>query len=571
MFKVYDFEVFPNDWMCVILNLANDEIIRIHNDKAALLSGLSSKDILVGFNNYYYDDIILWAIKTDQNPYEISQQIRNKKFKRRVSCGHLTLDVKQETLNRQLSLKESMAYQGLNMIETPVEFKKDGLSIEEVQTILDYCENEVKGIAAIFKEREDYFTTKFQIVETFKLHPNDVKETRAKLASKVLKARKMEPKRDRLKLKYDKRIPLHELPKPIIEFYNLIAADYATGISYSELESKNFTYKLAGLEHTFGFGGGHAAIENYRGEGKFLVIDARSYYPTLKINNNFISRAATKPERYKQMYDERLRLVEAKDEKAEVHKILLNAAFGATKSDYNSLYDPLMFNNTTVNGQLILTHLIVLLEPFIELIQSNSDGIIVKYEDDSYRQMIDEVIERFAKHYELKFSVTEANKIIQRDVNNYCLRYKDGKVIAKGRMKHFEGGNWERNHLSVIDTALVNYYMYDIDVQKTVINLFKKDLSAFQLIAKKGTFNGIVHEQFMDGEMRMVPVQQVNRVFATKDPFCGSVYKERDSKYQRVSDCPEQAFIWNGPIEEMDRKKIDLNWYVKLIKKHLFI
>lgn len=571
MFKVYDFEVFPNDWMCVILNLANDEIIRIHNDKAALTSSLSSKDILVGFNNYYYDDIILWAIKTDQNPYEISQQIINKQFKKRVGCGHLTLDTKQETQNKQLSLKESMAYQGLSIVETPVDFEQEELTAEEVEKILDYCENDVRGTTAIFKQREDYFATKFQIVETFKLHPNDVKETRAKLASKVLKARKMDPKRDRLKLRYDKRIPLNEIPKTIVEFYDLISTDYTAGINALELESKSLTYQLAGLAHTFGFGGVHAAIENYVDEGKFLIIDARSYYPKLKINNGFISRAATKPERFEQMYNERLRLVAANDSAEEVHKILINAAFGATKSEYNALYDPAMFNNTTVNGQLILTHLIMLLEPFCELIQSNSDGIIVKYEDESFRKMIDDVIERFGKHYELTFSVKEANKIAQRDGNNYCLRYKDGSIVAKGRMKHFEGGTWERNHLSVIDTALVNYYMHDIDVQKTVINLFKKDLSAFQFIAKKGTFDGMVHEQFVDGEMRMVPVQHVNRVFATKDPYCGSTYKERGGKYHKVADCPEQAFIWNGPIDEMDRRKIDLNWYVKLIKKQLFV
>lgn len=92
MFKVYDFEVFPNDWMCVILNLANNKIIRIHNDKERLQSALSSKDILVGFNNYHYDDIILWAILTDQNPYEISKQIIGGTFKRKVNCGFLTLE-----------------------------------------------------------------------------------------------------------------------------------------------------------------------------------------------------------------------------------------------------------------------------------------------------------------------------------------------------------------------------------------------------------------------------------------------------------------------------------------------
>lgn len=570
---MYDFEVFPNDWFVVINDIANQKIIRIHNDKAALTSSLSTKDILVGFNNYHYDDIILWAIKTDQDPYEISKQLIAGTFIRRnVNCGYLTLDVKQETLNKQLSLKESMAYQGLSIIETPVDFDKEELTEEEIEQIFQYCENDVFGTTAIFEKRQDYFSTKFEIVETFKLRPGEVKSTRAKLASKVLKAKKIkERKRDHYKLQYDKRIPLNEIPKRIIEFYDLVALDYMQGATELEISERRLEYMLAGLKLVYGFGGTHGAKDNYVGEGKFLHIDAKSYYPTLKINNNWISRAAQAPEKLKAMYDERLRLVEVNDSKAEVHKILINAEFGAEKSEYNDLYDPLMFHNTTVNGQLILTHLIVLLEPFCELIQANSDGLIVKYEDESFKSMIDEVIDRFSKHYELKFSVSEINKVVQRDVNNYCVRFTNGKIKAIGCMKRFEGGDWEGNTFTVVDTALVNYYIHGIDIQKTVINLFKKDLSAFQMIAKKGKFDGMVHEQLINGQNQMVPVQHVNRIFATKDSLCGSVYKVRDNKYHKVANAPEQAFVFNGPITEMDKRKIDLNWYVKMIQKELFI
>lgn len=571
MFKVYDFEVFPNDWMCVILNLANNKIMRIHNDKAALMSSLSSKDILVGFNNYYYDDIILWAIKTDQNPYEVSQQIITGTFRKKINCGHLTLDVKQETINKALSLKETMANMGLDIIETPVDFEQEELTDEEVKATLDYCESDVRATGEIFNEREAYFASKFEIVETFKLQATDVKKTRANLAATVLKARKIKDhKRDRLKLTYDKRLTLSELPKSVVEFYDNIVASYLEGGMVTDLEKRQFEYKIAGLVHTYGFGGVHAAKENYVGEGHFLHIDAKSYFPSLKINNNFVSRAATMPERYEKIYHDRFRLVEAKDSKEDIYKIVLNATVGACKSEYNALYDPLQFNNVVVNGQLVLTHLIVLLDPFIELIQSNTDGIIIKYEDKSFRPIIDEVIERFGKHYELKFLVSEINKIAQRDANNYCVRYIDGTIVAKGIMKNHEGGNWERNNLSIIDKALVNYYMHDIPVQKTIINTFKKDVAAFQIIAKSGKFDGMSCEVFEDGQMRMKPLQKVNRLFATKDAKMGSVFKVRDGKYQKVSNSPDQAIVWNGSLAEFDKRKIDLNWYVKMIQNQLF-
>ncbi len=572
MFKVYDFEVFPNDWMCVILNLANNKIMRIHNDKAALLSSLSSKDILVGFNNHYYDDIILWAIKTDQDPYEISKQIIAGTFKRKVNCGHLTLDVKQETINKTLSLKESMANMGMSIIETPVDFEQEELTVEQVESIMDYCENDVSGTNNIFAKREDYFASKFNIVELFKLHPTDVAKTRANLAATVLKARKIKDhKRDRLKLVYDKRLVITELPKSIVEFYDNIVGAYLEGGMITDLEKRQLEYKLAGLVHTFGFGGVHAAKENYVSEGHFLHIDGKSYFPSIKLNNNFISRAASMPERYEKIYHDRLKLLEEKNSEAETYKIVLNAAVGACKAEYNALYDPLQFNNVVVNGQLILTHLILLLDPFAELIQSNTDGIIIKYEDTTFRPVIDDVIERFGKHYELKFAVTEINKIAQRDANNYCVRYQDGTIVAKGIMKNHECGNWERNNLSIIDKALVNYYMHEIPVQKTVINTFKKDVSAFQIVAKSGKFDGMVTEVFEDGQMKMKPLQKVNRLFATKDAFLGSVFKVKDNKYQKVPNSPEQAVIWNGPIDQFDKRKIDLNWYVKMIQKQLFV
>lgn len=570
MFKVYDFEVFPNDWMVVILDLNTNKITKIHNDKAALESSLSSKDILIGFNNYYYDDIILWAIKTDQNPYKISQQIIDGTFKRKVSCGHLTIDTKQETDNN-LSLKEVMANLGLDIFETPVDFEKENLTDEEIERVFQYCTNDVKATAELFKLREDYFSTKFEIVETFKLLPSDIKKTRANLAARVLNAVKIkEHKHDRLNIRFDERLSIEELPKPIVEFYQNVKEQYLNGVDAKELEKQQFEYKLCGLVHKYGFGGLHAAKENYVGEGNFLHIDAKSFYPTLIINNNFVSRAATKPERFKEIYNERFKLVEQKDPKEYVYKIILNAKAGACKSEYNALYDPLQFNNIVVNSQLILTHLIMLLEPFCELVQSNTDGLIVKYEE-SFREAIDEVIERFSKHYQITFAVNEINKIAQRDVNNYCVRYTDGKVKAVGFMKHFEGGSYEQNSLTIVDTALVNYYMYDVPIQKTVINTFKKDISAFQIVAKSGKFDGIVWEVFENGGMKMREVQKVNRVFATKDPKCGGVFKVRDGKYQKVPNSPEQSYIWNRSINEMDKRKIDLNWYVKMIQKQLFV
>lgn len=569
MFTIYDIEVFPNDWMIVFMNVETGTIERIHNDKERLTAALSSKQILVGYNNYRYDDLILAGLLSDVNPYELSKRIFDgQRISLRLNL--VTLDVMQE-VRQGLSLKEAQANMGLNIHETPVDFEKKVLTKEEVEEVFTYCENDVKVTADLFKKRDAYFSSKFDLVQTFKLRPNDLKRTRANLAASVLKCRKVtDSKDDRLSFTFDKRLKKNELPDVIMSFYETVKSDYEKTKSHEDLEKKSLITKIAGLEHTLGFGGLHAAKENYIGEGNFLQIDAESFYPSLMINNDFISRSSTAPELFKQIYDQRMKLKSKKDPKEETFKIVLNATYGASKSIYNNLYDPLQANNIVVNGQLIWTHLILLLEPFCELIQTNTDAIIIKYEN-GMEKMIKDVLEHFSRQYHLKFDVDRIKKIAQRDVNNYSVMYADDSIKAVGRMSNHDGGDWERNNLSIIDIALVNYYMHDIPVQTTVIDTWKRnELLPFQIVAKSGSYDGMVHERLVNGRVGMVDLQNTNRIFATKDQRLGTVYKVRNGRHHKVPNCPDSAMVWNDSIDKLDKRFIDLNWYVKLINNQLF-
>lgn len=573
MFTVYDIEVFPNDWMIVFMDAETGEIERIHNDKERLTTALSSKQILVGYNNYRYDDLILAGLLSDVDPYELTKRIFDGQ-RMSLRLNLVTLDVMQE-VRQGLSLKEAQANMGLDIVETPVGFDKKILTKEEIEQVFFYCENDVKTTADLFKKRDAYFSSKFDLVQTFKLKPTELKKTRANLAASVLKCRKVsDSKDDRLKFTFDKRLKKNELPKEIMSFYETVKSDYEKTKNHEELEKKSLVTKIADLDHTLGFGGLHAAKENYIDEGNFLQIDAESFYPSLMINNDFVSRASTAPELFKQIYDQRMKLKAKKDPKEETFKIVLNATYGASKSIYNNLYDPLQANNIVVNGQLIWTHLILLLEPFCELIQSNTDAIIIKYED-GMEQVIKGVLDHFGKQYHLKFDVDRIKKIAQRDVNNYSVMYENDSIKAIGRMSNHEGGDWERNNLSIIDMALTQYYMHGVPVQTTVINTWKKgELLPFQLVAKAGSYDRMVHERLVNGRVGMVDIQNVNRIFATKDKKLGTVYKVRSkkgtSKHHKFANCPESAMVWNGPIDQLDKRLIDLNWYVRLINGQLF-
>lgn len=58
--------------------------------------------------------------------------------------------------------------------------------------------------------------------------------------------------------------------------------------------------------------------------------------------------------------------------------------------------------------------------------------------------------------------------------------------------------------------------------------------------------------------------------FATKNQRLGTIHKVRNGKHHKVSNCPDSVMVWNGPIEDLDKRNIDFNWYVKLINRQLF-
>ena len=576
----FDFEVFKKDWLVVFIGQDDSEIV-VWNDPAVLKKALAKFDCLVGFNNYFYDDLILTGIMSGYNNYEVwklSNSIVNGgniPANIRTTARKLTtLDTKQE-LAPSLSLKEIEANLGMNILETPVSFNIDReLTDSEVDTVIEYCRHDVETTKKLFLLRKDYFESKFDICKEFKLDKLDVRKTRANLASKVLKCSKdrlpagVLENADRLNITIVDELRTENIPNEILNFYKSIKQRFEDGESFESLEKEKLVYSLCGVEHTYAFGGLHGARENFRYEGKMLNVDVGSYYPSMMINFNFMSRASESPDLYKNLYATRMDYKAKKDNKQQIYKILLNSTFGALKSEFNDLFDPVMSNNICVNGQLILTDLIMSLRPYCELVQSNTDGILVKYKEKDL-----DIIKTICSEWELNYGLTldyeYVEKIVQRDVNNYILKTKDGKIKGKGLFANFNGGNFEKNNLTVIDMALKNYYLNGIDIKDTITNMItNKNLMPLQQIAKMGgTFDFMEH----NGQ----EVQKVNRIFATWDNRYGSINKVKNNngvkKYNKIPNSSDKCVINNETLDMLDTNLLDLDYYVKLVEKNKFI
>ena len=576
----YDFEVFKKDWLVVFIGQDDTEIV-VWNDPAILKKALEKFDCLVGFNNYFYDDLILSGIMAGYNNYEVwklSNAIVNGgniENKIKMMATKLpTLDTKQE-LDPRLSLKEIEANLGMNIVETPISFNLDrALTDDEFDEVVKYCRHDVETTKRLFMLRKDYFESKFDICSEFKLDKLDVRKTRANLASKVLKCDKSRlpagvlENKDRLNITIVDELRIENIPNEILNFYKNIRQRFEDGESFEILEKEKLVCSLAGVEHTFGFGGIHGVRKNYMYEGKMLNVDVGSYYPSMIINFNFMSRASEHPDLYKNLYDTRMEYKAKKDNKQQIYKILLNSTFGALKSEFNDLFDPVMCNNICVNGQLILTDLIMSLRGYCELIQSNTDGILIKYKDKDLEK-IKEICKEWELNYNLKLDYEYVAKIVQRDVNNYIWKTEDGKIKGKGLFEKYDGGDFEKNNLTIIPMALKEYYINNKNIRETITEMIEKNnVTPLQQIAKMGgTFDIMEH----NGQ----EVQKVNRIFATWDNKYGAINKVKNNngvkKYTKIANSSNKCYINNDVIENTDTKLIDVDYYVNLVNKNKFI
>lgn len=572
MIITYDIEVLKKDWIMVFKE--GDDYIVIHNNREELQAYVDklvkTKSILVGFNNYHYDDIVLAGVLLGKDPYEISKKIVVEGQRVNYRLNLITLDVMQE-LPLGVGLKSSQANLGMSIVETPIDFNLDrACTKNELDLLIGYCKNDVKDTELLFKKRVDYFQAKFEIVNEFGLDVVNVKKTRAILSSKVLKCSKTDIPRDRLHINYDPHINWDKLPKVLVDFYKKCEYDYRCGGDFKEIESRKLKLIIAGVPHVYAFGGLHGAVEKYNGTGTYLHIDVSSYYPSLIIVDNFMSRASSDPQMFTKLRETRYMYKAKKDPRQKIYKILINATFGAMKSEFNTLFDPKQANNICINGQLILTQLILELEPYCQLIQSNTDGLVVKY-NGNYEQ-VEAIVKDFGKRFGLTFDIDKIVKIAQRDVNNYAIQFEDGHIEAKGRFAKFKGGNFMQNSLSIIDRALVNYYIYDIPVHQTVIETYKNnDLAPFQIVCKMGsTYDGMYYEYGEEGDTKLIPTQKVNRVFATNDKKYWGIYKRKGDSYQKIANTSEHNIIHNEDLATFDKSKLDLNYYIALCKKNLY-
>lgn len=572
----YDFEVFKHDWLVVFIEPMTRQKTVIVNNYGEFSEFYDSHkdDIWIGYNSKHYDQYIAKAILCGFDPYEVNEWIITKG---RQGWTFSNLFRNFPIFNFDVStgfhsLKQLEAFMGNDVRETSVPFSiSRPLTKEEIQETVKYCTHDVEQTIEVFIHRYEMFESQIGLIKAFDLPLSCISKTQTQLTAQILGASKRSYN-DEFDVLIPPTLQLSEKYQHVVDFFLNAKED-----TFSEMEgnadwrdpeafkqwfySRRLEIDVSGVPHVFAWGGVHGAIKQYNDTGRFIMADVASLYPSLMIRYEYFSRSITDPQRYVQIYETNLEMKKTKDPRRPAYKLICNKTYGALKDETNPLYDPQMANNICVAGQLLLLDLIEKLEGVCKLIQSNTDGILVKIDSDKEYDEFCRIVKEWEERTGLVMEFSEFDRLIQGDVNNYVI-VGGGDVKSKGAyVKKLSAID---NDLPIVNRAITEYLLNGTHPAETVEAC--NELKDFQKVVKVSskylyaTHNG-----------RRLS-EKTFRVFASTRQSDGRIYKvkEEGANPQKFANTPDKCFIENGDVKGIKcPSHLDKNYYVTLATDRL--
>lgn len=570
MLNFYDFEVFKYDWLVVIINPIErtKKIIVNNKEQFDAYYEAHKNEIWCGYNNNHYDQYVAKAILCGFDPKKVNDYIIAE-GKQGWQFSNLFRKFQMYNFDvmyrNDRGLKSLEGFMGNNIKETSVPFDIDRkLNESELQETIKYCTHDVEQTIEVFLSRKDDFDAQMGLIKMFNLSLSNISRSKAQLSAMILDAHKPAISRDdEFEIFFPNTLRISKYTEVVEWYKNPENYDY----------SKSLTIDVAGVETIFGWGGIHSARKKYSAEGYFINMDVASLYPSLMIIYNLHSRNIKDPQKYVDIYHNRLKYKAAKNPLQLPLKTLLNSTYGAMKDKNNQLYDPLMANEICIHGQLLLLDLIEKLEPYAEIIQSNTDGILIKMPEnvpgahlnnaeDVWFNLIDDIVHEWEERTGLTMEFDEYKRVFQKDVNNYIVVDPEGKYKSKGAyVKKLNNLDYD---LPIVNKAMIEYMVHNAPIDKTINEC--NDLIMFQKIVKlSGKFKHSVHNGKILSE-------KCFRVFASlrdSDTYIGK-QKTDGATIEKFANTPDHCFIVNENVKDMKiTENLDKQWYVDLTKKRL--
>jgi hypothetical protein len=595
----YDCEVFAYNWIVVLKDYETKHFTVIHNDNDALAACINDDTVYCGFNSKGYDQYIIKAICAGFPPEEV------KKVNDYIIAGGQgwecpslqgiwfkfnNIDIKDD-MQMGLSLKAIEGHLGMNICESEVDFTLDRpLTQEELESTIFYCKHDVDATEQIITLRKNYLQNKINIGKLAGL--DEIKAmsmTNAKLTAALLKARLVKHDDER-SYEYPGNLRSEYIPQEVFDFFDRMKDDT---LSDKDVFTGKLNISIGECPVTIGYGGIHGAIPNFMWEeGKGRIIrnyDVASYYPHLMTIYGYTSRNIPSPGVFSEVLESRMKAKAAGDTAtANALKLVVNTTYGASLNKYNDLCDPLMGRSVCISGQLFLLEMAQRLHSEVEnlrIVQLNTDGIMIEFDDRQYDHVQD-IINEWQARTGFELEEDSIARLAQKDVNGYVEVQPSGKFKSKGGYlvrgvitnanidftqmglppwRNLNGGAFNiNNNATIVSDALVEYFVHGTPPEDTINAC--DDIFQFQMIAKAGAkYREAYH--MVDGEK--IPVQKVNRIYATADLRYGKLFKvkaENDSE-AKIEMLPEHCIIDND--NHLTIADVDKQFYIDMAKKRI--
>ena len=617
----YDFEVFKHDWLAVFVDVTRktEQVIVNNPDELKALYEANTSNIWVGFNNRHYDQYIMKGILLGLDPKRINDWIivqKREGWQFSSVFNKIPMTNYDVMPNPPVGLKTMEGFLGSNIKETGVPFDIDRkLTKAEIEETIKYCRHDVEQTIKVFLEKIDEFNAMHGIVQAFPdmVSLANIGDSEARITAKVLGC---------VRKNFNDEFDYFFLPCLRLNKYKYVqdwfeekrkealSLDLQNCDKYDKqlwYKTQNLDTVVAGIPHSFGFGGLHGAASTpIHKTGQILHVDVNNYYPSMLIAWGLVTRAATN-DNYTQVYKTRKALKKGQvaaakaGDKAEAkrlkkaqlpYKKMLNALSGGMKDETNPAYDPRNNNCMCINGQLMLLDLIEHLEviPGFELIQSNTDGLIIWIPDtDEAFEMVDDICweweQRCSTEYcEILLELDNISEIYQKDVNNYLWIGSDGGVERIGAyVKELSAVD---NDLPILNKALVDYMVHKTPVEQTINQC--DDLIMFQKIVKLSEkYDWVEHEhcipvitkkgvrvirEIYEYPEKVKYTYKSYRVFASNSQDDGRLLRRKKvkPKGEKFGNTPDHCFICNDDVCGVKvPTNLDKSWYIELARKRL--
>lgn len=522
---IYDIEVFPNVFHCVVKDTNTGELYKFEiSERKNQIEQLvqfftSSNNLLCGYNNKHYDDVIMNYIidysnvMLHKNIYDVTMSLFNlsqtiinledgniDKIKRWKYANYF------ESMDLLTMMFSSKLRVGLKSMQITMKYKNvqeyDGdfnryLPSDKIDEMIGYNINDVESTCSLFNNlvKNGDIDLRLFIEKEYgfnALSMDSVKFGETLLAKKVceelhINKRQLEQMRSPMD-----NIPLKDVILPFIQYKNPKFQKALEDMKKQVVSSKNRKpgeknyenkFVVSNVRYSIGVGGIHSLNEPriyVPKEDEYLGhLDVASMYPSFIVRYGWFPRHLGKAglDVYTQIYNERIQAKHSGQKRKNLAlKLVLNSVTGKMQQETSWMYDPFSVFKIRMNGQLILLMLAdILLQHSCEIVQVNTDGVMFIAKK-SYRDAIMESVAQLEQLTKLSFEADSYEAFYQFAVNDYFgvvdgfSQSRDPKLIEKKGMFITEPVLGKGLAPTIIPESVINYFVYNIPIEDSVKN-----------------------------------------------------------------------------------------------------